>query len=304
MAGSSPARRRSYAWASPQRSVISDILNEDRNSESRHKHLIESAKREHDRVRAEAERVYKEFLQNEEQQRILEEKQKEEDRIRREEQLAAERAKLIALRAKKVEVPPAPPPEPPRQQPAPAPAESTTKSPAAGSASTVPKLPNLLNGTGPSRSPLAQGSPSPSPLSGLKSAQPTISSPLAPLRPFQTTPASSPATTQPERNVLGGIPIQQPNGTSQQAQPTPTAPAPAPGPVVLDRYAVIHKNLKVLRKGMLEQAKSNPALKSRMGDMRREIRKCVGQLTGGGVGVNRQQVINLSCSILRSLVQS
>ncbi len=41
---------------------------------------------------------------------------------------------------------------------------------------------------------------------------------------------------------------------------------------------------------MAEQAKLNPALKSRMGDMRREIKKCIGQLTGGAPGVNRQQV--------------
>lgn len=40
---------------------------------------------------------------------------------------------------------------------------------------------------------------------------------------------------------------------------------------------------------MDQQIGMNPALKSRMGDMRREVRKTVGQLTTG-TGVNRQQV--------------
>jgi nucleoporin GLE1 len=44
---------------------------------------------------------------------------------------------------------------------------------------------------------------------------------------------------------------------------------------------------------MVEQTKTNPALKARMGDMRRELRKSVGQLTVslGVAGVNRSQVI-------------
>jgi len=48
----------------------------------------------------------------------------------------------------------------------------------------------------------------------------------------------------------------------------------------------------MLRKFMADQAKTNPALKGRMGDMRREIRKSVGQLTvtQGVAGVNKVQV--------------
>lgn len=53
---------------------------------------------------------------------------------------------------------------------------------------------------------------------------------------------------------------------------------------------MIHRNLKALRKNLAEQVKVNHALKSRMGDMRREIRKTVGQFTAGAAGVNRVQV--------------
>ncbi|KAI9676982.1 MAG: hypothetical protein M1817_006821 [Caeruleum heppii] len=52
------------------------------------------------------------------------------------------------------------------------------------------------------------------------------------------------------------------------------------------RYTSLHQKLKQLRSNMTIQSKKNPALKSMMGDMRREIRKCVGQLTEGK-GANR-----------------
>jgi len=47
------------------------------------------------------------------------------------------------------------------------------------------------------------------------------------------------------------------------------------------RYLEIHRKLKEFRKYMVEQSKQNAQLKERMGDFRRTIRKCVGQLTGG-----------------------
>ncbi|MCJ1287857.1 hypothetical protein MMC26_007209 [Xylographa opegraphella] len=48
-----------------------------------------------------------------------------------------------------------------------------------------------------------------------------------------------------------------------------------------DRYLHIHKSLKEFRKFMSDQGKQNPTLKTQMGDMRRIIKKCVGQLTSG-----------------------
>ncbi|KAL8724439.1 MAG: hypothetical protein Q9181_006820 [Wetmoreana brouardii] len=47
------------------------------------------------------------------------------------------------------------------------------------------------------------------------------------------------------------------------------------------RYLEIHKSLKEMRNFMTEQAKQNPKLKSRTGDMRREIKKSIGQLREG-----------------------
>ena len=55
------------------------------------------------------------------------------------------------------------------------------------------------------------------------------------------------------------------------------------------RYLEIHRALKELRKFMTAQAKQNAQLKEAMGDMRREIRKSVGQLRDGK-GANRAQV--------------
>jgi len=46
------------------------------------------------------------------------------------------------------------------------------------------------------------------------------------------------------------------------------------------QYVALHQRLKVMRKFVIEQAKVNQELKKRVGNMRREIRKSLGQLTG------------------------
>jgi nucleoporin GLE1 len=127
-----------------------------------------------------------------------------------------------------------------------------------------------------------------------------VSSPLAQPKQAPQVQAPTAATSRPSEparppNFPGGgansllSNAAQSNGSTSsprvvQAQPQVSAQTPP------DRYTTIHKNLKELRKSMVEQAKTNRALKERMGDMRREIRKSVGQLTGGVPGVNRQQV--------------
>lgn len=55
------------------------------------------------------------------------------------------------------------------------------------------------------------------------------------------------------------------------------------------RYLEIHRNLKELRKFMDQQVKQTPKLKSQMGDMRRMVRKSVGQVIEGR-GVNKKPV--------------
>ena len=65
------------------------------------------------------------------------------------------------------------------------------------------------------------------------------------------------------------------------------------------RYLEIHRALKELRKFMTAQAKQNAQLKEVMGNMRREIRKSVGQLRDGK-GANRVQVFLSSAFLFDS----
>lgn len=55
------------------------------------------------------------------------------------------------------------------------------------------------------------------------------------------------------------------------------------------RYVELHKTLKQLREWLQGVVKSNPEAKKAMGDMRRSIKKCVGQLRDGK-GANKAQV--------------
>lgn len=222
--------------------------------------------------------MYQEQLKREEQQRILDARRKEEERIRLEEQLAADTARLNALKAKKVEIPrPLPEPEPPA---APAVNGNSAASPAPNKLSQ-----NLVNGTAANAAVVA----APKPLSPPVPVQSTQPRPLA-------APAKAPEPTKPANSVLGinGLLNSAPAPTNglTTAPGTSRSAAPPPAQTPPDRYSAIHKNLKMLRKSLTDQAKANPALKGRMGDMRREIRKSVGQLTvtQGVAGVNKTQV--------------
>ena len=97
---------------------------------------------------------------------------------------------------------------------------------------------------------------------------------------------------------------------AQNVPPTAEAQSPLPPPPQLSppissiyeaehvRYKEIHRSLKELRKHMNVQAKQIPALKNAMGEMRREIKKSVGQVREGrGKGKNTKQV-RLVSSIL------
>ncbi len=291
MANSPPPRPQSYQYASPQRFALDDILAEDRNSEARHKYLLETAKKEHDRVREDAERVYREQLQREERQRLLDERQREEERIRLEEQLAADRVRLNALKAKKIAIPPPlPDPEPPA-----APAVNGNTAPASAAApsakdNAAPLAPGQTNGT-TSQRPTA---PAAAPLSAFPLPKPQAASIATQLQGQSPAAAQNrgPEPAKPPTSVLGvgGLLNNAPqsNGINSGSATSRSTPVPVTQ-TRPDRYAEIFKNLKNLRKFMQEQAKTNPALKARMGDMRREIRKSVGQLTVAA-GSNKQQV--------------
>lgn len=58
---------------------------------------------------------------------------------------------------------------------------------------------------------------------------------------------------------------------------------------VQERYAALHQTLKEMRRNLRNVGKENPVVKKAMGDMRRSIKKCVGQLRDGK-GTNKKQV--------------
>ncbi|KAI0881104.1 GLE1-domain-containing protein [Annulohypoxylon maeteangense] len=292
MSGSSPAPRRSRQWSSPDRRSISSLLTESRNSPLSHQDALAAAQAEHDRVREAAIRVYQDYESQQErrrlleqQERILQQQKQEEERIRTEERLRAEEIRLRELKLKTVpKLPPEPPapvtevngsatsqnPTQPTLVGAKLEQTSTSKTPQFGLPQ--PALTNGLNGH-------ANGT------SGTKPTQPTIQSMLS-------QPLSQPNIT-PQAQVQ---PSSIPSPFSQPVKPTPTQqngfPAAAPAKpsvgVTKDRYIEIHQNLKRLRESLLQQSKSNPALKQRMGDMRRELRKNMGQLVSTKSG-NRKQ---------------
>jgi len=274
-------------WASPNGNDLADILHEPRNTEARHRELLESSAKAHTQLRQEAERVLQESILREQTRRVLEEKRREQERIQAEQKLAEERQRLNELKKKVVEIPPLLPDS--KSEAAPAVNGNLNKS----VASQVPSSANPA-ASNAFQQPAAQAAaiqPSVNPFGTKAPGQGftsiTSNAPIAQPKPV-VEPAKQPSTALGLNALLNGNSLTNGSGpanTTPKPAPTPAPQAPQP-----DRYTVIHQNLKILRKTMMDQAKVNRALKERMGDMRREIRKSVGQLTGGAPGVNRTQV--------------
>ncbi|KAF2222982.1 GLE1-like protein-domain-containing protein [Elsinoe ampelina] len=94
-----------------------------------------------------------------------------------------------------------------------------------------------------------------------------------------STPAAL-ATTNSAAPTLASVPTQQTTAAATASHP----------PVGMDslqqefeevhrRYVDIHKRLKEMRQYVIAESKKIPALKTKLGDWRREIVKCMGQLT-------------------------
>ncbi|KAI0118529.1 GLE1-domain-containing protein [Hypoxylon sp. NC0597] len=279
MAGSSPAPRRSRQWSSPDRRSISSILTENRNSPLSHQDALAAAQAEHDRVREAAIRVYHDYELQEErrrlleqQQRVLEQQRLEEERIRAEEQLRLEEERLRALKAKTV---PKLPPEPPAPAPTPVTEANGPTVPGPG--------PGAVSGSEPSLFRLEQSVSTNGHANGagaVKTTLPSLSQALGQAQFSHKGPVSDSLSplAQPTKSA-----ISQTNGLSPT---TSTKPVITPG---TDRYTEIHGNLKKLRQSLSQQSKLSPALKQRMGDMRRELRKNMGQLVGEKGG-NKKQI--------------
>ncbi|KAI1391370.1 GLE1-domain-containing protein [Hypoxylon trugodes] len=284
MAGSSPATRRSRQWSNP----LSSPLSEERNSALNHQDALAAALAEHDRVREVAIRVYHDYELQEERRRleeqqnsILEQQRKEEELIRAKEQLRKEEERLRILKETKVpELPPAPPTPIPavngsalatKSATLPAkPAFQPTTAPAVSEAIQKPKSSLFgLHQPASQQSPLTNGVNGQANGTAGKVVEPslpnTFSKPQAQLFSTQAKPATPPSNALSIANLTNSSP-----------------------PANVDRYVQIHRNLKKLRASLLQQAKTSPLLKQRLGDMRRELRKNMGQLVGEK-GANRTQ---------------
>lgn len=283
MTGSSPATR---PWSSPSRSRISDLFAENRHTELNHHDALAAAQAEHERVRHTAIQVFKAHELKEECRRlqqaeeiVRQHQRREEERIRNEERLRAEEERLRALKLKTV---PKLPPEAP---------------PLAPSSPSTPRL----NGFGPSNPIPAASSankqglafPTQKEPSGafhqpVSNAAALLGNGTKPMLPISTQPPQlghhNTATKTPPSAALTVNGLLSGNSVPQQIAPlAPSTPKPS-----VDRYVVIHQNLKKLRAFLVEQAKSLPPLKARMGDMRRELRKSLGQMVTEKGG-NKQQ---------------
>lgn len=238
--------------------------------EAVHENLLDTALREHNRVREQAIRVFQNNQLREAQLKLLQEERVEKERLRLEQELADDRARIIELRKKTVPIPELPPrvktPPPPPAPPTP---------------------------------------PTPEPP---QKAAPAIAQPQAPQQ--AAVPQAAPVVTQPVTAPQAPQTI-QPAPSTIQAQPVAATQAPAaaapitistePPPYILpgaQRYLEIHQNLKRLRHFIIDNGKKDPALRKKTGEMRREIRKSVGQLTSGrGATTIPVSLLNLNCTV-------
>ncbi|KAI2609259.1 GLE1-domain-containing protein [Hypoxylon sp. NC1633] len=281
MTDSSPAARRSQQWLSSDRPRrISNLLAEDRNSELSHQDALTAAQAEHSRVREAAIRVFHDYELQEERNRlleqqakVLEQQKKEEERIRSEERLRAEEERLRALKAKTVPKLSPVQPAPVAQANGSSTSQETTQS--TQSTKSTPIVNGFQQQSGSTKSPFgavngANGlKPQPSPFSSISHPQPQAQE--------QIQTATAPVTQ---------LPTPAPSQSGKSADSSLAKLSIGDGN---DRYVEIHKNLKKLRASLDQQCKASPPLKKRMGDMRRELRKNMGQLVGEKGG-NKKQI--------------
>ncbi|KAK1966684.1 GLE1-like protein [Colletotrichum sublineola] len=282
----SPSRRsqqNGQIKASPERAYVPEFLTENRNSELSHRDALAAAQLEHERVRLAALRVYEAHQLQEEKQRLEAEQRRiaqlqrdEEERLKAEAAVRAEQERLRELKAKQIpQLPPEPEPEPPKPEPK--------------------KLqePQVINTTEQAAAKTETAAPA-----AFKSQQASLTSTPAPALQAPKAPPSAPS---PPPTKAPSVPQAQANGLlTKPAEPAqlepvaqPVASAPAAQPTA-DRYTEIHQALKKLRKDVeaLSKQPGSP-LKGKLGDMRRQIRKSIGQLTAGkGANVTPINTIN------------
>lgn len=216
--------------------------------EAVHENLLDTALREHNRVREQAIRVFQNNQLREAQLKLLQEERQEKERLRLEQELADDRARIIELRKKTVPIPELPPrvktPPPPPAPPTPPTPEPPQK-----------VAPAIAQPQAPQQAAVPQ-------------AAPVVTQPVTAPQAPQTIPST--IQTQPV--------TQAPTTTAPITISKESPPYILPG---AQRYLEIHQNLKRLRHFIIDNGKKDPGLRKKTGEMRREIRKSVGQLTSG-----------------------
>lgn len=202
--------------------------------------------------------ILEQTRQNAEKLRIEEERirvvqqqiKSEEQRLQAEKAAREEQQRLRELAAKKI------PPLSPVQPPKPPPTQPSAPSPAVSGAKATP-----------TSVPLAQPS----------AVQPKLAQPVNGANP-QASSSLFTSATAPRTIAPTPVPATKP------------AAAPALEPAKIDpkreRAVQIHKNLKELRVSITAQGDQSQPLRSKAGDLRRELRKCVGQLSFDRKGNN------------------
>ncbi|KAK1599576.1 GLE1-like protein [Colletotrichum navitas] len=293
MPHSSPSRRsqqNGQIKSSPERAYVADFLSENRNSELSHRDALAAAQLEHERVRLAALRVYEVHQLQEEKQRLEAEKRRiaqlqreEEERLKAEAAVRAEQERLRELKAKQIpQLPPEPKPEPPKPEP--------KKSQEPQVISTTEKGAAKTEAAAPVASKSQQASLTSTPAPALQAAKAPPSAPSPP-------PAKAPSVPEAQSNGFLTKPAEpaRPKTVAQSVAPAPAAQLTA------DRYIEIHQSLKKLRKDVeaLSKQPGSP-LKGRLGDMRRQIRKSIGQLTAGK-GANVTPINTINSALRESL---
>jgi nucleoporin GLE1 len=251
-----------------------------------HEEALHAAHAEHERVREQALRAYRNWKLAEDKSRLQEIEKHEAEQLILEKERKEVEARVAELQRQREELARAPPPpilppslpQPPRSSPASTVVESVPPRPQSAA------LPSPQHST---RETSELAKPAPSKTQEFK-------------LPDNQAPQVNPSTII-SASKQKELPPQQTLQVVQPARQKPPPPATAPVTRVPQHpanthilpgthgYLEIHKRLKQLRVFMTENAKQHPELKKRMGESRREIRKSVGQLTEGR-GANRAPV--------------
>jgi len=225
-----------------------------------HKDALAAAQEEHRRVRESALRAYRNNELREAKEKLLEAQLQEVERLRLEAERAELAAQVLELQRKQIPIPaaraPSPPPPPPPQ---PQPQPPKNKLQQLGSVQQGPKSKDTSSTQQHAviASPEERGPP---PAEGSSQKPPTLPGPAAP-------------------STLAEAIKGHPTAKVGLSTPAPSAP-PSESPVAR-KYLDIHNRLKQLRAFVIEHANRDPELKKKLGEMRRQIRKSVGQLTEG-----------------------